>query len=188
MSLEEIRKSIDKEATARSGSIEREGAAEAAAILKAARASAAEILRIAKSEAEKEAARVRHEQLSGVQMEVSSLVIAAKEQVLEHHMDGLTRNIATQLGGRSLNKIIAGAAKQFLKFSSNGKMVIRTGKKNSALVKKLGYEPVHGAEGELLVESRDGTISIDASPSGLAKMHSAEARALLAARLWKVKG
>jgi V/A-type H+-transporting ATPase subunit E len=188
MSLEEIRKSIDREAKLRADSIREEGEAEAAAILKAARLSAAELLKAAEAGADKEAERIGREQASGAQMEASSMLVAAKEEVLERHMEQLKKGIAAQLSANRLDKVLAGAAKQFARFSPKGEMVVRTGKKNAALVRKLGYDAVAGEEGQLSVESRDGGISIDASPEGLAEMSAPEARTLLAARLWKVKG
>lgn len=187
MSLEEIRKSIEKEAKGRADSITGDGASEAAAILKTARDSAAGILKAANAEAQKEAARIRHEQISGANMQANSMLVAAREQVLEQHIDRLKKGIAAQIESKKLDKVIAGAAKQFAKFSAKSDMVVRTGKSDAKLVKKLGYEYVAGREGELSIESRDGSISIDASPKGLANMHAAEARSLLAARLWKVK-
>lgn len=187
MSLDEIRKSIDAEARKSADSIKKEGEGEADAVLKAARSRAAEILKAAKSDAEREAERIRGEQISGTRMEASSMVVAAKEAVLERHMDQLRKSIALQLAAKRLDRVIAGAAKQFARFSPKGSMVVRTGKAHAALVKKLGYEALQGKEGELSVESRDGSVSIDASPHGLARMHAPEARALLAAKLWKVK-
>jgi vacuolar-type H+-ATPase subunit E/Vma4 len=188
MSLEEIRKSIEKEAKGRADSINGEGAAEAADILKTARASASDILKAANAEAQKEMARIKHEQTSGAQMQASSMMVAAKEQVLEQHIDRLKKGIAAQIESKKLDKVISAAAKQFAKFSAKSEMVVRAGKSDAKLVKKLGYEYVAGREGQLSIESRDGSISIDASPAGLASMHAAEARALLAAKLWKVKG
>ncbi len=188
MSLEEIRKSIDKEARGRADSIREEGAAEAAAILKSARASAAELLKAAKTEAGKESERIRSGQVSGAHIEISSMMVAAREAVLERHMDRLKKSISSELSGKKLDKIVAGAAKQFSRFAPKGEMVVRVGKRNAAIVKKLGYATVQGKEDQLSIESRDGSVSIDASPRGLTEMHAAEARSALAARLWKVKG
>jgi V/A-type H+/Na+-transporting ATPase subunit E len=188
MSLEEIRKSIDKDAESRADSIREEGASAAAAMIKEARARAAVILKAAKEDAEKEAERIKRERLSGVQMEISSMIFSAKESVLEKQMDGVKRRVASQLAGKRLEKVIAEAAKQFSKFAPEHQMVVRTGKKNAALVKKLGYSVVLGAGDDLRLESKDGSVSIDASPNGLAERHGAEAKGLLAARLWKVKG
>jgi V/A-type H+-transporting ATPase subunit E len=187
MSLDEIRKSIDKDAKVRADSIREEGAAEAAAILKDARAKAAEILKASKIEAQKDAERIKREQISGVQMEISSMFVNAREAVLERHMQSLKKGITAQLTGKNLDKVVGGAARQFTKFASKNEMVVRVGKKNAAIVKRLGYQPVSGKENDLSIESNDGSISIDASPNGLADRHAPEARALLASKLWKVK-
>lgn len=188
MSLEEIKKSIDRDAKAQSASISEAGAAEAASILKEAKASASAILSSAKTEAESEAQRVKRERLSEAQMAVSAMLVEAKEAVLEQHIEPLKRSIASELSGKKLGAVIAGAAREFSKFSPKGTMVVKTGGKNAAVAKKLGYDTVRGADDELTVQSRDGTVSIDASPDGLARMHEAEARRLLAARLWNEKG
>lgn len=187
MSLEEIRKSIEREAKGRADSIHEEGASEAAAILKEAKASAADILKAAKAEAEKETERIKMERTSGAQMEANSMLVAAKEEVLERHVHSITKRVAAELSGKRLDRVVSGAARQFTRFGSKADMVVRTGKRSAAVVKKLGYQMVSGSEGELSVESKDGTISIDASPSALAERRAPEARALLASRLWKVK-
>lgn len=188
MSLEEIRRSIDKDAKARADSVEEEGAAEASAILKEAKARAGEILKAAKAEAEKEAERIKREQVSGVQIEIGTMLVNARESVLERHMPSVKKNVAARLGGKNMNKIIEGAAKQFSRFAPKDQMVVRAGKGNAAIAKKLGYQTLAGKESELVIESKDGSLSIDASPQGLAERHGAEARGLLAAKLWKVKG
>jgi vacuolar-type H+-ATPase subunit E/Vma4 len=187
MSLEEIRKSIDKEAKRRADSIKDEGAAEAAAIIKAAKASAAELVKSAHMEAEKEAARVKNEQISGAQMEISTMLVNARESVIERHTEQLKKTVAMQFSGKMMEKLINAAVKQFGRFAAKDDMVIRAGKHDIELVKRLGYGYVAGADDQLLVESKDGSISIDASPCGMAERHLAEARALLASRLWKVK-
>jgi V/A-type H+-transporting ATPase subunit E len=187
MSLEEIRKSIDRDAKAQAGSIGEAGAAEAAAILKAARLSAAEMLKAAKEEANRETERVRKEKISEAQIEIGSLLVGAKESVLDRHIEPLKRSIASQLSGKKLDKVLSGAAKEFAKFSSKSHMVVRTGGKNTSLAKRLGYQTVRGSDGDLSVESRDGSVSIDASPAGLTEMYAPQARTLLAAKLWKVE-
>ncbi|MDE1865910.1 MAG: hypothetical protein KGH94_04720 [Candidatus Micrarchaeota archaeon] len=188
MSLEEIRKSIDKDARTRSESIREEGASEASAIIKEAKERASEVIKTAKAEAEKEAERIRREQVSGTQIEVNSMLVNARESVLERHMPSLKKGVASRLSGKNLDKILAGAAKQFSRFSAKEHMVVRTGKSNAAAARKLGYPVVSGREGELTLEAKDGSVSVDASPSGLAERHAADARGLLAAKLWKVKG
>jgi vacuolar-type H+-ATPase subunit E/Vma4 len=187
MSLEEIRKSIDSDAKARSGSIRDQGAAEAAAIIKAAKTSASEILKAATEGAAKETERVKKEKISEAQMEANALVVSAKEDVLERHIEPLKRTIASELSGKNLSKVLSGAAKEFARFSSKGEMVVRTGSKNAALVRKLGYKTEHGNDSELSVESKDGSITIDVSPHGLTEVYAPRARTLLAAKLWKEK-
>ena len=82
---------------------------------------------------------------------------------------------------------MSGAARQFSRFSEKDDMVVSDREEEPALIKRLGYEAKPGREGVLSVETRDGSMSIDASPESLAERHAAEAKALLAARLWKVK-
>lgn len=188
MSLEEIRKTIEKEARAEADRVTEEGDREADSAVAEAKQKALEILKAAKAEAQKEADRIKREMLSGAEMEANGIILAAKESVLEHGVGPVMRASVRELSGKKSDKLIESAVKSFGKLAPKGEIVVKTGKKNIQAVRNLGFLAVEGSRDELTLSTKDGRISLDASAKSIVEQHEKEARSILAARLFGKEG
>ncbi len=186
MPLEEIRKSIDKDASAQAAKIRAEGDREAEAIINAAEARADEILKAARIEAEKEAGRIKAEQVSGAEIEANSMLLVAMGSVVDREVGRVIREAQKQLGSGSLaEKLLSSALREFSKHASKKDIIVKASKRNARLAKDLGYDAVASdAEEEILISARDGSMSLDASPRTLAAGHDALARRMLHEKLF----
>jgi vacuolar-type H+-ATPase subunit E/Vma4 len=185
MSLEEIKKRIDSEARADAERIKDEGKAEAEAIMSTSRNQASDILEAAKEQAEHESSRMRKELLSGAEIEASTMLIAARESVIEGHIGAVKSRVARMLSdSKQCGKLIEGAAQEFEKLAARKDMVVRVDRKWLAQVRRLGYVAEAGSDGELTMATRDGSVTLDASPMALAEKYEREARSSLSSRLF----
>ncbi len=184
MSLEEIKKSIDKEAKSESAKIISAADTESERILKEAGERALEITGHAKGEAKKEAERVSKERISGAEIEANSVLVAAKESVISKGAVAVKRDVASKISKKLIEKSVSAAIKELSKVANKNDIIIKCGKKNEAALKKLGFEVVRSADDVLLVSTRDGTISIDASAESLAAKMDGDIRSLLNEKLF----
>ncbi|MHB1830151.1 MAG: V-type ATP synthase subunit E family protein [Candidatus Micrarchaeaceae archaeon] len=186
MPLEDIRKSIDKDARDQAAKVRADGVSEAEAITSAAEARAAEILKAARAEAAKEADRIKTEQVSGTEIEMNSMLLVAMESVVDKEAVRVMKEVQKRLGsGKLAEKSLASALREFSKSAPKKDIIVKVAKRNAKLAKSLGYDAVpSNAEGEILLSTMDGSMSLDASPSTLVAAHDALARRMLHEKLF----
>ena len=186
MSLDHIRKSIDKDARDQAARIRADGVTEAEAIINAAEAKAADMLKVARAEAEKEAERIRAEQVSGTEIETNSMLLVAMESAVDREIGRVTREARKQLcAGRIIEKILSNAMREFSKTAPKKDIIAKVAKRNVKLAKGLGCDvAASNSEGEITLSTKDGSVSLDASPITLVAGHDALARRILHAKLF----
>ncbi len=185
MSLEEIRKRIDSEAKAEAVKVKDEGSSEADSILVEARAQADSILKAARVQGAREADRIKKEVLSGAQIEANAMLLGARESVIDSCMDKVKQQVESKLSDKKmLGRLMDSASAEFETIAARRDMVVRAERSRIADVRKMGFVVQEGAEGELSISSRDGSMAIDISPHSLAEKYEADGRSMLLRRIF----
>ncbi len=162
MSLNELRNEIEKEAKSSVSRIRKEGSDEEKRILKEAEEKAKEILKEAELEAEAIRERIRKEGDANIEMERKSILLQAREEVLEKEISKIREKIKSE-AKKNYEKIFDGAIKKFSQIVQKKDIVVCTGKENMRILKEHGiggeYEDIDG----FILSSKDNSISLDAT-------------------------
>ena len=162
MSLNELRNEIEKEAKGSVSSIRKEGSDEEKRILKEADEKAKEILKEAELEAEAIRERIRKEGDANIEMERRSILLRAREEVLEKEISKIRERIESE-AKKNYEKILDDAIKRFSQIVQKKEMVVYTGKENMKILKEHGiggeYEDIDG----FVLSSKDNSVSLDAT-------------------------
>ncbi|MEM3839301.1 MAG: V-type ATP synthase subunit E [Candidatus Micrarchaeaceae archaeon] len=166
MSLEAIRKSIIEEAEAKAKAERQAAEAEAAKILKEAKDRADSLLKEAEEEARREAERMRMEAEAGLETERNSAILESKGRVIEEALKHVRKEVEDRIRSEGMGKILNAALKQFSEVYQGSDFVIKTNKKNVALVKDKGTVEAGDVDGFVL-STPDGRIALNATVASI---------------------
>lgn len=187
MTLDAIKKSILSDAEAKASEIGSEATKEAHRIVKDAEERAKEIVRSAEQEAERETARLRQEAVAGAEMEASSMLLEARGEVVERVLKRVIDMVESELSKSSMQRILDMGVKQFRDVSS-GEIVIRTSRKNAALLKGSKYEVVQDNVDGFMISTRDGKVALNATVGSIVERQADVARKLISDELFGERG
>lgn len=183
MSLDSIRKSIMSDAESKASAADSEASKEASQIVKEAEAKAKEILRNAQVEAEKEASRVKNEALAGAEMEANSMILQARGAAVERSLKRVINDLKDELSREYPKKIFDQSVKQF-KEIAEGDIVVKTGKKNAALMKGVKYKVEYADVDGFMLYEESGKIALNATVESIAGKEMDNARRFIADELF----
>lgn len=178
MSLEAIRKSILSEAEAKAKAERGEADAEAERIVSGAHEKAKATFKQAQDEARLEGERMRREAAAGLETERNTMVIEAKGKVVEQALGRVRSEIEREIEKEDLERILKAGIKQFSEVSG-GEMVVRTSKRNAALIKgkyKVEYADVDG----FVLCTPDKRIALNATVDSVVDRSLDEVRKMVA--------
>jgi len=178
MALEELRRDIEHEARLAASKLDSEGEAEAKAIVENAKKSANEMRKKAIEGANAEAEQRKRENLIALEMELSSMLSAAKEESLDRQMKQFGALVAKRLQA-SEQSLIKSALKSFSELMPLEHSVIRIDKRNAQLAKQYGSEIESAEIKGIVISSPDKKITADASIDGLLESHKDTMRRIL---------
>jgi vacuolar-type H+-ATPase subunit E/Vma4 len=179
MSLEAIRKSILGEAESKAKAEQSEADAQAAAIIKDAEDRAKGILKQAEEEARHEEGRMRLEASSGLETERNSMVIEAKSKVIESILDQVRKEVARRVREEGMEKVLKSGLKQFAEVYQGSDFVIRTSKRNAAMVKGKHTIEVDNVDG-FIISTPDRKIALNATVDAIVESSIDEIRKMVA--------
>lgn len=187
MSLDSIRKSIISDAESKASAADSEASEEASRIVKEAEAKAKEILKNAQIEADKEAQRVRNEALAGAEMEANSTVLQARGAAVERSLKRVINGLEGELSKEYMKRILDQSIKQFREIAE-GDIVVKTGKKNAALMKGMKYKVEYADVDGFMLYEDSGKIALNATVGSIAGKETDNARRLIAQELFSGRG
>ncbi len=178
MSLEAIRKSILGEAESKAKAEQSEASSEAEKMVKEAESKAKALLKQAEAEAKAEETRMRNEAAAGLETERNAMVIEAKGKVVEKVLDSVKGQVERNIKSSNMDRMFKAAMKQFSELGDADDAVIRTSKKNAALMKgrhNVEYTNVDG----FVISTDDGKISLNATVDALVEGKTEEIRKIV---------
>ncbi len=183
MALDKMRSSIIKDAETKAAGIESEASKNAAQIIADAKSEAAAIGRKADEEAKAEMNRVEMEKRSDLENIATALMNTAEAEAVASAMDKVLPRLSEILSKQNLDKMLKSAIKEMEKTTKD--IVITVDKKTAASLK--GYEVRQGNGDGFVIESKDGRIRLDATPSKIAEENAELARAEISAFMFGKK-
>lgn len=183
MTLDKIRGSIIKDAEKRADEMESEASENAKKIIEEAKREAAAIGKKADEEAEAEMKRVEMEKRSDLDNMTAALMNSAEAEAVSNAMDRVMPRLSKVLSRQNLDKMLKSAIKEMEKTTKD--IVVTVNKKAAQSIK--GYE-VRQMDGEgFVIESKDGKIRLDATPSKIVEENSDLIRAEISAFMFGKK-
>ncbi|MDE1845917.1 MAG: V-type ATP synthase subunit E [Candidatus Micrarchaeota archaeon] len=163
MSLQEIKEQIVKEAHKKAGAIDEEAKSESYRITAEAKARAKTILDMARLEIAKRSHAMRMEHDAGVEIERNNLVLLAKGGVVDSSSSAVKKGIVSIVMQKHYDKIVKKALSSAKELTDNAELVIKADKESGKILAKLGYKSVPASEKGVIIQTKDGSIKIDAS-------------------------
>jgi vacuolar-type H+-ATPase subunit E/Vma4 len=180
MTLDKMRSSIIKDAEGKAAEMEREASEKASVIMADARSEASAILKKAEEEAKAEVKRVEMEKNSDLENMVTAMMNEAEADAVSKAMNRVVSKLSEVISKQNLDKMLKAAIGEMKK--TTDEMVITVNRKGASSLK--GYEVKH-MEGEgFIIESKDGRVRLDATPSKIAEENAALVRAEIAAQMF----
>ena len=183
MTLDKIRGSIIKDAEKKAEEMESEASESARKIIEEAKKEAAAIGQKADEEAKAEMKRVEMEKKSDLDNMTTALMNAAEAEAVSNAMEKVMPKLSKMLSEQNLDKMLKSAIKEMEK--TTGEIIITVNKKAAASLK--GYEVRHMDGEGFVIESKDGRIRLDATPSKIAEENSDLIRAEISAFMFGKK-
>jgi len=162
MSLEEIKEQIVKDARKRASVIDEEAKTESYRITADAKARAKAMLEISRQEIAKRAEAMRMEHNAGVEIERNNLVLA-KGSVVDSSSGAVKKGIVSIVMQKHYDKIVKKAITTAKDLTSGAELVIKADKESQKILAKLGYKSVPSSDKGVTIQTKDGSIKIDAS-------------------------
>ncbi len=175
MSLDEIRKSIEDESRSSAARIRKEAEREEGLILDEAGGKADAIIKAAKEEAEYERKRITAEHDAGVELEVNSIMLNAKEQVIESSVVDVRKEVERMLAKRS-GELFKKAVAFFSKSTGSSSIKVVT---NKRLASSLGIKKENLEYGDMegfVLKSADPKAIMDLTAKSISKRYENEMR------------
>ena len=163
MSLQEIKEQIVKDARKRAGAIDEEAKTEAYRITAEAKAKAKTILEMSRQEIAKRAEAMKMEHNAGVEIERNNLVLLAKGGVVDASSGAVKKGIVSIVMQRHYDKIVKKAISSAKDLTSGAELVIKADRESQKILSKLGYKSVPSSDKGVIIQTKDGSIRIDAS-------------------------
>ncbi|HVA83203.1 MAG TPA: V-type ATP synthase subunit E [Candidatus Aquilonibacter sp.] len=163
MSLEEIKEQIVKDARKRASVIDEEAKTESYRITADAKARAKAMLEISRQEIAKRAEAMRMEHNAGVEIERNNLVLLAKGSVVDSSSGAVKKGIVSIVMQKHYDKIVKKAITTAKDLTSGAELVIKADKESQKILAKLGYKSVPSSDKGVTIQTKDGSIKIDAS-------------------------
>lgn len=183
MTLDKIRGSIIKDAEKKAAEMESEASENARRIIEEAKKEASVIEKKADEEAKAEVKRVEMEKKSDLDNMTTALMNAAEDEAVSNAMEKVMPRISKMLSEQNLDRMLKSAIKEMEK--TTDEIIVTVNKKAAASLK--GYEVRHMDGEGFVIESKDGRIRLDATPSKIVEENSDLIRAEIAAFMFGKK-
>lgn len=186
MALSDIKHNIEEQAKKEAGGIRESASKEGEAIIGDARERAKGILQSAERQTEEELKRLREVSEASAELAAKNITLTAREEALSGEASKIKRLLAKCIrASQSYGKIFKNAIRQAREVAPPGELVITVSKADRA---KLGNieSKIETKEmgGGLMISSKSGDISIDATVDKLIGSRSEEIRNALLAEMF----
>ncbi|MDE1869413.1 MAG: V-type ATP synthase subunit E [Candidatus Micrarchaeota archaeon] len=187
MSLQEIKEQIVKDARKRAGAIDEEAKTESYRITAEAKAKAKTILEMSRQEIAKRAEAMRMEHNAGVEIERNNLVLLAKGGVVDSSSGAVRKGIVSIVMQKHYDKIVKKAISSAKDLTSGAELVIKADRESQKILSKLGYKSVPSSDKGVIIQTKDGSIKIDASVESMLSNKDEMIRSMIAEALFTEK-
>ncbi len=177
MALEELKAEIEHEAKIESSRIEKDSESEAQRIISEARKRAEGIMKASEESSAAKAEQRRLDYLSSLDEEMSAIISEAMTEAVDASMEAFLPLVREKLEAAE-QEIIKSALERFGRVVPLKQAVATVDKRNDSLVKGVGsieHSDVNG----ILLSSKDGSITADATIESLLASNSDAARRAL---------
>ena len=166
MALDELRKSIEREAREQASKIQKETDAEVERILREARDKASAIRKHAKETSLSEAEQRRRDEKTSLELQANTIIYEAMESVIEREMPEFVRFTVRALE-ETERDVIRFALKMFSAVAPLKGATVRINRKHAELADNSGANVVPADMHGVVVSSADGKIRADATPDSI---------------------
>lgn len=163
MSLQEIREQILKDAQKRANAINQEAETEVYRITSDAKAKSKMILDASKKEIAHKSEAMKKEHMAGVEIERNNLVLLAKGSLVDANSSAIKRGIVSIVMDKHYDKIVKNAIASAKDLTNGAELVIKADKESQKILVRLGYKSVLSPDKGVIIQTKDGSIKIDAS-------------------------
>ncbi|MDE1825252.1 MAG: hypothetical protein KGH77_03250 [Candidatus Micrarchaeota archaeon] len=163
MSLHEIKERILKEAQLSADSTSEEGKNESSRILSEARERSKRIRDEAAKELALKIELMRREHGAGVEIERNNAMLLAREQVIDANLGSVRRAISTSIIRKGYDKVLRKALAAAKEISNGNDLFIVANKSLKPALEKMGYSVQLSSIEGVVIQSRNGSIKMDAS-------------------------
>ena len=163
MTLEELRKDIEKDSRADASKIEKNTEKEVEAVLKDAREKAEHIAGSAKADIEAQEEREKKELEADLDIEGSAMLLSAREEVIEKGMKDVRKAIATELKGSHMKEMLKSAVELFARAVPKEEITVVVAKGEGEMAKGLGLKVQHADVDGFELYSEDRSVMLDGS-------------------------
>lgn len=163
MALREIKEQILKEAEQKASAVEAEGKAQASSILSEAKENAKRIAEQSKKGISAKVELMKREHKAGIEIERHNALLIAKEGVVDSYVGRISRETSSRLMHEHYDKIVKNALNAARDLIGNVGIVIRADKESQKMLKKLGQVSELSSEKGVVIQTRNGSVKIDAS-------------------------
>ncbi|MDE1762254.1 MAG: hypothetical protein KGH78_03635 [Candidatus Micrarchaeota archaeon] len=184
MSLHEIRDDILKEAEAKASVISDEGRSEASRILSEAKDSAKRIRDSSKKEISERTHMMRREHQAGVEIERNNTLLLAKEDAIDALVGSVKREVVANIMKAGYERIVKKAISTARELSGETALIIKADSANQKLLGKLGYRAEAGDAKGVVITTRDGSITVDASIDSIIERNEQSIRGAISKELF----
>lgn len=163
MSLQEIREQILKEANKKAAAINQEGETESYRVLAEAKSKVKTIQDASKKEIAGRIEAMKREHMAGVEIERNNLMLLAKGNLVDANSSAIKRGIISIVMNKHYEKIVKKALSSAKELTFGAELIVKADKESQRLLTRMGYKSVLSSDKGVVIQTKDGSIKIDAS-------------------------
>ncbi len=179
MTLEAIRKSLEKEAGSKASDMEKEASAEAERIISDAKQRAKQVANEIEARAANEMEKMQMESRASADIEAGAMLLEAQGEAVERSLRNVMSALSKEIGKTDMKKLLEKGLKEFEKSYGSRGLIISVSKKNAAIAKGLGAKVEYMDDNGFVITTEDGKIALNASAESLLASEKGSARSLV---------